>query len=161
MPANCPLLKDLNLKLVNGPPTPLAPASADSPAPAPVASPPAASPPAASPGGRVASADTPVSSGSGATPSGLIATVEEDEYRSDEDMFRSVSLYPSSFHVSVVPTASHLPSTPLPSSSSCLVLPDHLQGNGYSVLLAVCSAICPANFWSRSANLYGAEHFGE
>ena len=35
------------------------------------------------------------------------------------------------------------------------------KGNGYSVLLAVCSAICPASFWSRSANLYGAEHFGE
>ena len=34
-------------------------------------------------------------------------------------------------------------------------------GNGYSVLLAVCSAICSASFWSRSANLYGAEHFGE
>ena len=29
------------------------------------------------------------------------------------------------------------------------------RGNGYSVLLAVCSAICPASFWSRSANLYG------
>ena len=73
VPANCPLLKDLNLKLVNGPPTAPAPASADSPAPA-------ASPPAASPGGRVASADTPVSSGSGATPSGLMATDAEDEY---------------------------------------------------------------------------------
>ena len=35
------------------------------------------------------------------------------------------------------------------------------SGNGYSVLLAVCSAICPASFWSRSANLYWAEHFGE
>ena len=73
VPANCPLLKDLNLKLVNGPPTAPAPASADSPAPA-------ASPPAASPGGRVASADTPVSSGSGATPSGLMATDADDEY---------------------------------------------------------------------------------
>jgi len=36
-----------------------------------------------------------------------------------------------------------------------------LRGNGYSVLLAACSAFCPASFWSRSANLYGAEHFGE
>jgi len=36
-----------------------------------------------------------------------------------------------------------------------------IGGNGYSVLLAVCSAICPASFWSHSANLYGAEHFGE
>jgi hypothetical protein len=35
------------------------------------------------------------------------------------------------------------------------------KGNGYSVLLAVCSAICPASFWLRSANLYRAEHFGE
>jgi hypothetical protein len=35
------------------------------------------------------------------------------------------------------------------------------EGNGYSVLLAVCSAICPASFWSYSANLYGVEHFGE
>ena len=35
------------------------------------------------------------------------------------------------------------------------------MGNGYSVLLAVCSAICSASFWSHSANLYGAEHFGE
>ena len=44
------------------------------------------------------------------------------------------------------------------------VIPAKIQdllGNGYSVLLAVCSAICPASFWSRSANLYGAEHFGE
>jgi len=76
VPANCPLLKDLNLKLVNGPPTAPAPASADSPSPA-------ASPPEASPGVRVASADTPVSGGSGATPSGLMATVEEDKYSSD------------------------------------------------------------------------------
>ena len=141
MPANCPLLKDLNLKLVNGPPTALASASANSPAPA-------ASPPEASPGVRVASADTPVSGGSGATPSGLMATVEEDKYSSDEDMFRwmgdnegldfgapfgspnksnpSVSLYTLCFHVSVVPTASYFPSHPLPSSSSCLVLPDQL-----------------------------------
>ena len=155
MPANCPLLKDLNLKLVNGPPTAPAPASADSPAPA-------ASPPAASPGGRVASVDTPVSSGSGATPSGLMATDAEDEYSSDEDMFRwtgddegldfgapfgspdksnpSVSLYPSCFHVSVVPTASYFPSNPLPSSSSCHVLPDRLQ----SILLwLAASSISP------------------
>ena len=39
--------------------------------------------------------------------------------------------------------------------------PKKEKGNGYSVLLAVCSAISPASFWSRSANLYGAEHFGE
>jgi hypothetical protein len=41
----------------------------------------------------------------------------------------SISLYPSSSHVSVVPTTSGLPSlSPTPtSSSSCLILPDHLQ----------------------------------
>ena len=82
MPANCPLLKDLNLKLVNGPCTTPAPASAASHAPAP-----AASPPAASPGGRVTSADTPVSGCSGTTPSGLMAAVKEDEYSSNDDMF--------------------------------------------------------------------------
>ena len=144
MPANCPLLKDLNLKPVNGSPTTPAPASTASPAPAL-----ATSPLAASTGGRVASADTPVPGGSGATPFGLTAAVEEDEYSSDKDMFHwmgdddgldfgaplgssdksnpFVSLYPSSCHVSVVPTTSHLPSIPLPSSSSCLVLPDCIQ----------------------------------
>ena len=157
VPANCPLLKDLNLKLVNGPLTTPAPASADSSAPAS-----AVSPPAASPGGRAASADTPISGGSSATPSGLTATVKEDEYSSDEDMFcwmgndkgldfgapfgssdksnPSVSLYLSSFQVSVVPMASYFPSIPLPSSSSCLVLPDHLQ----SILLwLAASSISP------------------
>ncbi len=142
---------------MNGPPTTSAPASAASPAPAP-----AASPPVASPGGRVASADTPVPGGSGATPSGLTAAVEEDEYSLDTDMFcwmgdddgldfgvflgsstksnPFVSLYLLSCHVSIVPTASHLPSIPLPSSSSCLVLPDRLL----SILLQLAaSSISP------------------
>ncbi len=149
--------KDLNLKRVNGPPTTSAPASAASPAPAP-----AASPPAASPGGRVASVDTPVPGGSVATPSSLTAAVEEDEYSSDKDIFcwmgdddgldfgaplgsstksnPSVSLYLSSCHVSVVQTASHLPSIPLPSSSSCLVLPDCLLS---VVLQLAASSIFP------------------
>ena len=160
VPANCPLLKDLNLKLVNGPPSMLAPAPAVSPAPAP-----AASPPAASPGGRVALVDSAVPVGSGVTPSGLTAAVEEDEYSSDEDMFHwtgdddgldfgaplgsppdksnpSVSLYPSCYHVCVVPSASPLLSLPLPSSSSCLVIADNLQ----SILRRLAaSSISPAS----------------
>jgi len=91
------------------------------------------SPPAASPGGGVAFADTPVPGGSGATPSGLTAAVEEteNENSSDEDMFRwtgeddgldvgaplsssnksnpFVCLYTSSFHVSVFPSLLPLP----------------------------------------------------
>ncbi len=52
----------------------------------------------------------------------------------------SVSLYTSCFHVSMVPTASYFPSNPLPSSSSCLVLPDQLQ----SILLQLAaSSISP------------------
>jgi hypothetical protein len=91
-----------------------------------------------------------------------MATVAEDEYSSDEDMVRwtsddegldfaapfgspdksnpSVSLYPSCFHVSVVPAASYFPTNPLTSSSSCLVLPDRLQ----SILLRLAaSSISP------------------
>jgi hypothetical protein len=142
VPANCPLLKDLNLKLVNGPAKTPAPAPAGSPTPAPAA----ASP---TPGGRVASADG--SAPGDVAPSGLTAAVEEDEYSSDGDLFRwtgdddgldfgvplgapnksnpSVSLYPSCFQVSVVPTTSGLPSLPPTpsSSSSCLILPGRLQ----------------------------------
>ena len=142
MPANCPLLKDLNLKLVNGPPASTAPKPAGTPTPAPTA----ASP---TPGGRVAFTDA--SAPVGGAPSGLTAAVEEDDYSSDEDLFRwtgdddgvdfgvtlvapsksnpSVSLYPSCYHVSVTPPPTGLPSLqPLPSSSSsCLVLPDRLQ----------------------------------
>ncbi len=59
VPANCPLLKELNLKLVSGPPSPSpAPAPGGPPAPAPAAS--AAPSPSPSPGGRVALADTPL-----------------------------------------------------------------------------------------------------
>ncbi len=53
IPANCPILKDLNLKLVNGPPS-SAPHPAPSSAPAPAPLTPTPSP---SPGGRVASTD--------------------------------------------------------------------------------------------------------
>ena len=48
VPTNCPLLKDLNLKLVAGPPPHPAPAPANSPTPASV-------PTSASPGGHIAS----------------------------------------------------------------------------------------------------------
>jgi hypothetical protein len=143
VPANCPLLKTLNLKLVNGPPSTSAPAPSASPAPAP-----ATSPPNPSPGGQVASADSADPVGSGVTPLGLTAAVEEDEYSSDEDTFPwtgnedsldvgaplsspntksspvksnpLVSLYPSAYHVCVVPL-------PSPSSSSCLVINDSLH----------------------------------
>jgi hypothetical protein len=72
VPANCLLLKELNLKLVKGPP------SAPSPAPAP-ASLALAPAPAPSPGGRAASANGPPdgSTGSGSTPSGLMASLAE------------------------------------------------------------------------------------
>ena len=86
-----------------------------------------------------------------AAPSGLTAAVEEDEYSLDGDLFcwtgdddgldfgvplgssdksnPSVSLYPSCSYVSVVLSTSGLPSfSPFPSSSSsCLILLDHLQ----------------------------------
>ncbi len=52
VPTNCPLLKELNLKLLNGPLSAPSPALAGSPAPAP-----AADPPAPSPGGHVTSTD--------------------------------------------------------------------------------------------------------
>ena len=39
---------------------------------------------------------------------------------------------------------------------------DHnIRGNGYSVLLAVCSAICPASFGCILPICMGAEHFGK
>ncbi len=55
-PQNCPLLKEFNLKLVNGPPsTATTPAPGGPPAPHPVA--PVAPAPALSPGGSMALAD--------------------------------------------------------------------------------------------------------
>ena len=78
MPANHPLLKNLNLKLVNGPAKPPTPAPAGSPTSAPAAT-------STTPGGRVASADG--SAPGDAAPSGLTAAVKEDEYSSDSDLF--------------------------------------------------------------------------
>jgi hypothetical protein len=121
VPANCPLLKELNLKLVNGPPS-LAPGLAPTPplAPAPAA-------PSPSLGGRVASSDDRSVSGSvgfPSAPSGLMATIAEDDFDSDQE-FRwtgdeygleyspsvgssprksnaGVAPYPSCNHVSVI-----------------------------------------------------------
>jgi len=154
VPANCPLLKELNLKLDSGPPpSSPAPAQGGPPAPTPAAS--ATPSPSPSPGGRVAfSADTPLP---GSAPSGLMATVEDD-YGSDDD-FRwagdeegldysavsghhvksntSVGLY----HVSVEtldcsPTL-HLCTAPSPRAllSKCIVLPDCLN------LLLFCMSV--------------------
>ena len=81
VPANCPLLKELNLTLVKGPPS-------SSPAPAPPAAPAAPAAPSPSPGGRVASTDNRSiagSVGSPSAPSGLMASVAEDDFDSDED----------------------------------------------------------------------------
>ncbi len=86
VPANCPLLKELNLKLVKGPP------SAPSPLPAPASLAPAPAP-VPSPGGRAASATGPPgsSTGSGFTPSSLMALLAgiydtlAEEYESDKN----------------------------------------------------------------------------
>jgi hypothetical protein len=82
VPANCPLLKELNLKLIQGPPSlsMLAPACAPAPA---------APTPAPSPGGRAAVVDglaSTGSSGSGTALSGMTAALDPvQEYESDED----------------------------------------------------------------------------
>ena len=69
VPTNCPLLKDLNLKLVAGPPPHPAPAPANSPTPA-------SAPASTSPGGCIASTDD---SASGSAPLGLMAPVAEED----------------------------------------------------------------------------------
>jgi hypothetical protein len=125
VPANCPLLKELNLTLVKGPPSfPPAPAPPAAPAPAPAA-------PFPSPGGRVASTDNRSiagSVGSPSAPSGLMALAAEDDFDSDEDVCWAgdesgldyspsvgsasrksngrVAPYPSCHHVSVISTSS-------------------------------------------------------
>jgi hypothetical protein len=72
VPANCPLLKDLNLKLVKGPSA--SPAAALAPPGAPAPAPDSVSP---SPGGRIASTDTSASVGLPLASSGLMASVDE------------------------------------------------------------------------------------
>ena len=84
VPTNCPLLKELNLKLVSGLPS-LAPGPAPTPPPAPA---PMAPTPSPSPGGRVASMNDQSISGSvsfPSAPSGLMASVAEDDFDSDQE----------------------------------------------------------------------------
>jgi hypothetical protein len=80
--AHCPLLKELNLKLIHGPPPSSAPAPAQAPAPA-------APTHAPCPGGRAAATDGSTStgsSGSSIAPSGMTAALDTVvEYDSDED----------------------------------------------------------------------------
>jgi hypothetical protein len=78
VPANCPLLKDLNLKLVHGPP--------------PTATPPATTPAhaalAASPSGHLAMADNSSAAnltGQTTVPSDLVTTLAEEEFESDKE----------------------------------------------------------------------------
>jgi hypothetical protein len=84
VPANCPLLKELNLKLVSGPPS-LAPGPAPTPSPAPA---PLAPTPSPSPRGWVALADNQSISRSvcsPSAPSGLMASVAEDDFDFDQE----------------------------------------------------------------------------
>ncbi len=77
-PTNCPLLKDLNLKLVCGPPPAATPPATT---PAPVA-------PVASPSGHLAMADDSSAanlSGQTTAPSGLVATFAEVKFESDKE----------------------------------------------------------------------------
>jgi hypothetical protein len=82
IPAHYPLLKELNLKLILGPPSSSAPAPAQAPATA-------APTPAPSPGGRVAVTDGSIStdsSGSSIAPSGMTTALDTVvEYDPDED----------------------------------------------------------------------------
>jgi hypothetical protein len=82
VPANCPLLKELNLKLVDSPPSLAPPAQGGSPTPA-------APSPAPSPGGRAAATDSSASTGTsgyGTAPSGTTTALDPVvEYESDDD----------------------------------------------------------------------------
>ncbi len=75
VPTNCPLLKDLNLKLVAGPPLHPALAAANSPTPASALA-------STSPGGHIASTDD---SALGSAPYGLMASVAEEGYDSNPE----------------------------------------------------------------------------
>ena len=108
-PTQCPMLVELNLKLV-----PTAPAPASNPAPAP--------PAPATPNVRVAAAEPGTSSGSAAVPSGLAAALATDgDYDSGDDfhwdgdesgveykskLTSSDAYSPSCSHVSVVASSS-------------------------------------------------------
>ncbi len=78
VPANFPLLKNLNLKFVRGPP----------PAATPPATTPAPAASAASPSGRLVVADDSSAAnltGQTTAPSGLVMTLTEEEFESDEE----------------------------------------------------------------------------
>jgi hypothetical protein len=152
-PANCPLLKILNLKLVKGPPSAPSPASAPvSPAPAPAL----ALAPIPSPGGCAALATGPPngSTGSGSAPSVLTALLARKYdtlvkvYESDEDFHWAgdkdglaydappASSCKSNNLVAFYPSCNHTAAMPLFQSAS---------SNGLPVLaaLALCSIILP------------------
>jgi hypothetical protein len=148
VPAKCPLLKDLNFKIVHGPPS-SAPTPAPSASPAPA---PAVPSPSPSPGGHVASTDdrsVAGSVGSPSAPSGLTASVAEDDFDSDPE-FRwdgnddgtdfdppscksnnSVALYPSCSRVAMAflpPSPSNtMTSSPVAGTSRYFVLPKNLH----------------------------------
>jgi hypothetical protein len=78
VPANCPLLSDLNLNLVCGPP----------PAATPPGTTPAPGAPVASSSGRLAMADNSSAAnltGQTTAPSGLVAALAEEEFASDKE----------------------------------------------------------------------------
>ena len=126
VPANCPLLKDLNRKLVAGPPPHPAPAPANSLTPA-------SAPASTSPGGPIAST---YDFALGSAPSGLMVSVAEEDYDSDSEFHwtgdkdgvlysddsnscksnNSVAPYPSCSHAAVISVS--LPSFPPIGSSS-------------------------------------------
>ncbi len=121
MPANCPLLVELNFKLVRGPP----PAAAAAPALVPSGHVTVASP---SPGGSYVVADAALTSGLSGTvdiPLELVATVADKEYNLGNDFYwkgneydvdftspsaiwhnsnNTVALYPSCLHAVVEAT---------------------------------------------------------
>jgi hypothetical protein len=123
-PTNFPILKELNLKLVKGPPS--------QPAPVPVSP---ASAPHPSPGGSAALANNPPvgSTGSGSAPSGLMALAEE--YKLDNNFYWDgdkdgvvydappASSYKSNNSVAFYPSCNRVATVHIGSSASSITLP--------------------------------------
>jgi hypothetical protein len=148
LPVNCPLLAELNLKLVKGPPRAAAPTLAP---PGHVT---AASP---SPGGHSTVADRALASGlsgSSDVPSGLSATVADEEYNLGDDFCwegneygvgltgpsavghnsnNNIALYPSCLHAVVEATPYFLVSQDFP-----LMCPENCMPSLPSVSLLRC-----------------------
>jgi hypothetical protein len=148
VPANCPLLKDLNLKIVHGPSSSAStPAPSASPAPAP-----AVPSPSPTPVDRVDLTDDHSVTGSVGSPSaplGLMALVAEDNFDSDPEFFwdgddngtnfdpparksnDSVALYSSCSCVAMaflpLSPSNTMTSSPAAGTSHCLVLPKNLH----------------------------------